>query len=181
MSRRAKVNVSPRDMRIPHYLLICDEIGPGAKITYAKLTQVAGSSVRIKVCLRELAVGIGSTEEEIAHFLFELEEHGFLSIGVMPTERKSARCRGCSQRMTHLALVGSDSTLPSGRRQARARAKSEESDATSAVRRRKSKRQQPLQKVSTYSLLVCLAYAKHCKARGEPIANIHAFASTPSV
>jgi hypothetical protein len=176
MRRRTTANANPDGLYVPHRLLICDEISSGAKITHAKLAKLAGGVDSISVCLKELAAGIGSTEEDVSHFLLELEEHGFLSIGVAPAERKSVRCKECCQRMAQLALMGSASPALSSGTETRADAKNKESGVRSAPRRSKLKRQQPYQKASAYNLLVCLAYAKQCKKNGEPIANIHAFA-----
>jgi hypothetical protein len=175
MRRDSKVNTNPEGVFIQDLLLACDEIGSGAKLTQARLAQQVRDDNPINICLRKLAAGLGSTEEEIAYFLVELEEYGFILIDEVPTGRNSVRCKVCYQRMARLTIA--PSKLPSADgHQTRDETSEGKTGVSSEKARSRTNRRRYDSRQSCYDLLTLLAYTKRCKEKGERIASVHALA-----
>jgi hypothetical protein len=59
---------------VPFWLLSRQEIGPGAKLTYAAMAQQANSRGAVQLHFRVQATALGEDEGQLSHHLMELEE-----------------------------------------------------------------------------------------------------------
>ena len=65
---------------VPFWLLSRQEIGPGAKLTYAALAQQANSRGAVQLNFRVQAVALGEDEGQLSRHLMELEEVGLVQV-----------------------------------------------------------------------------------------------------
>jgi hypothetical protein len=65
---------------VPFWLLSREEVGPGAKLTYAALAQQANSRGAVQLHFRVQAAALGEDEGELARHLMELEEVGLIQV-----------------------------------------------------------------------------------------------------
>jgi hypothetical protein len=65
---------------IPFWLLSRQEIGPGAKLTYAALAQQANSRGAVQLHFRVQAAALGEDEGQLSRHLMELEEVGLIQV-----------------------------------------------------------------------------------------------------
>jgi hypothetical protein len=65
---------------IPFWLLSRQEIGPGAKLTYAALAQQANSRGAVQLHFRVQATALGEDEGQLLRHLMELEEVGLIQV-----------------------------------------------------------------------------------------------------
>ena len=65
---------------VPFWLLSRQEVGPGAKLTYAALAQQANSRGTVQLHFRVQAAALGEDEGELARHLMELEEVGLAQV-----------------------------------------------------------------------------------------------------
>lgn len=65
---------------VPFWLLSRQELGPGAKLTYAALAQQANSRGAVQLHFRVQATALGEAEGELSRHLMELEEVGIIQV-----------------------------------------------------------------------------------------------------
>ncbi len=65
---------------VPFWLLSRQEIGPGAKLTYAALAQQANSRGGVQLHFRVQAAALGEDEGQLAQHLMELEGVGLIQV-----------------------------------------------------------------------------------------------------
>jgi hypothetical protein len=65
---------------VPFWLLSRQEIGPGAKLTYAAMAQQANSRGAVQLHFRVQATALGEDEGQLSHHLMELEEVGLIQV-----------------------------------------------------------------------------------------------------
>ncbi len=65
---------------VPFWLLSRQEIGPGAKLTYAALAQQANSRGAVQLHFRVQAAALGEDEGQLSRHLMELEEVGLIQV-----------------------------------------------------------------------------------------------------
>lgn len=65
---------------MPYWLLSRQEIGAGAKLTYAALAQQANSRGAVQVHFQMHASALGEDEGQLARHLTELEEVGLIQV-----------------------------------------------------------------------------------------------------
>jgi hypothetical protein len=65
---------------VPFWLLSREEVGPGAKLTYAALAQQANSRGAVQLHFRVQAAALGEDEGELSRHLMELEEVGLIQV-----------------------------------------------------------------------------------------------------
>ena len=65
---------------VPFWLLSRQEIGPGAKLTYASLAQQANSRGAVQLHFRVQAAALGEDEGQLSRHLMELEEVGLIQV-----------------------------------------------------------------------------------------------------
>lgn len=65
---------------VPFWLVSRQEIGPGAKLTYAALAQQANSRGAVQLNFRVQAVALGEDEGQLSRHLMELEEVGLIHV-----------------------------------------------------------------------------------------------------
>ena len=65
---------------VPFWLLSRQEIGPGAKLSYAALAQQANSRGAVQLHFRVQAVALGEDEGQLSRHLMELEEVGLIQV-----------------------------------------------------------------------------------------------------
>ena len=65
---------------VPFWLLSRQEIGPGAKLTYALLAQQANSRGAVQLNFRVQATTLGEDEGQLSQHLMELEEVGLIQV-----------------------------------------------------------------------------------------------------
>jgi hypothetical protein len=65
---------------VPFWLLSRQEIGSGAKLTYALLAQQANSRGAVQLNFRVQAVALGEDEGQLSRHLMELEEVGLIQV-----------------------------------------------------------------------------------------------------
>jgi hypothetical protein len=65
---------------VPFWLLSRQEIGPGAKLTYATLAQQANSRGTVQLHFRVQAAALGEDEGQLSRHLMELEEVGLIQV-----------------------------------------------------------------------------------------------------
>lgn len=65
---------------VPFWLLSRQEIGPGAKLTYAALAQQANSRGAVQLHFRVQASALGEDEGQLSRHLMELEEVGLIQV-----------------------------------------------------------------------------------------------------
>jgi N-methylhydantoinase A/oxoprolinase/acetone carboxylase beta subunit len=65
---------------VPFWLLSRQEIGPGAKLTYAALAQQANSRGTVQLHFRVQAAALGEDEGQLSRHLMELEEVGLIQV-----------------------------------------------------------------------------------------------------
>jgi len=65
---------------VPFWLLSRQELGPGAKLTYAALGQQANSRGAVQLHFRVQAAALGEDEGQMSRHLMELEEVGLIQV-----------------------------------------------------------------------------------------------------
>ena len=65
---------------VPFWLLSRQEVGPGAKLTYAALAQQANSRGAVQLHFRVQAAALGEDEGQLSRHLMELEEVGLIQV-----------------------------------------------------------------------------------------------------
>jgi hypothetical protein len=65
---------------VPFWLLSRQEIGPGAKLTYAALAQQANSRGAVQLHFRVQVTALGEDEGQLSQHLMELEEVGLIQV-----------------------------------------------------------------------------------------------------
>ena len=65
---------------VPFWLLSRQELGPGAKLTYAALAQQANSRGAVQLHFRVQATALGEDEGQLSRHLMELEEVGLIQV-----------------------------------------------------------------------------------------------------
>jgi hypothetical protein len=65
---------------VPFWLLSRQEIGPGAKLTYAAMAQQANSRGAVQLHFRVQAAALGEDEGQLSRHLMELEEVGLIQV-----------------------------------------------------------------------------------------------------
>jgi hypothetical protein len=65
---------------VPFWLLSRQEVGPGAKLTYAALAQQANSRGAVQLHFRVQATALGEDEGQLSRHLMELEEVGLIQV-----------------------------------------------------------------------------------------------------
>ncbi len=65
---------------VPFWLLSRQEIGPGAKLTYAVMAQQANSRGAVQLHFRVQAVALGEDEGQLSRHLMELEDVGLIHV-----------------------------------------------------------------------------------------------------
>jgi len=65
---------------VPFWLLSRQELGPGAKLTYAALAQQANSRGAVQLHFRVQATALGEDEGQLSRYLMELEEIGLIQV-----------------------------------------------------------------------------------------------------
>lgn len=65
---------------VPFWLVSRQEIGPGAKLTYAALAQQANSRGAVQLHFRVQAAALGEDEGQLSRHLMELEEVGLIHV-----------------------------------------------------------------------------------------------------
>lgn len=65
---------------VPFWLLSRQELGPGAKLTYAAMAQQANSRGAVQLHFRVQATALGEDEGQLSHHLMELEEVGLIQV-----------------------------------------------------------------------------------------------------
>ena len=65
---------------VPFWLLSRQELGPGAKLTYALLAQQANSRGAVQLHFRVQAAALGEDEGQLSRHLMELEEVGLIQV-----------------------------------------------------------------------------------------------------
>ena len=65
---------------VPFWLLSRQELGPGAKLTYAALAQQANSRGAVQLHFRVQAATLGEDEGQLSRHLMELEEVGLIQV-----------------------------------------------------------------------------------------------------
>jgi hypothetical protein len=65
---------------VPFWLLSRQELGPGAKLTYAALAQQANSRGAVQLHFRVQAAALGEDEGQLSRHLMELEEVGLIHV-----------------------------------------------------------------------------------------------------
>lgn len=65
---------------VPFWLLSRQELGPGAKLTYAAMAQQANSRGAVQLHFRVQATALGEDEGQLSRHLMELEEVGLIQV-----------------------------------------------------------------------------------------------------
>jgi hypothetical protein len=65
---------------VPFWLLSRQEVGPGAKLTYAVMAQQANSRGAVQLHFRVQAAALGEDEGQLSRHLMELEEVGLIQV-----------------------------------------------------------------------------------------------------
>lgn len=76
---------------VPFWLLSRQEVGAGAKLTYAALAQQANSSGAVQLHFRVQAIALGEDEGRLSRHLMELEEVGLIQVSRGNISREDIR------------------------------------------------------------------------------------------